>query len=222
MAYVVSIGEKDQEKQNRSIRNAHERLTTAEADKVDGAASSTDKAAARFNGTTGKVIQNSALLIADTTGALSRSGNGGIPVQGTNTNDSAAAGDVGQVIESTTLVASAVTLTSGVAADVTSISLTAGDWDVWGGIFTNPGVGTTQSDTLAWISTTSATVPTRPNAGAFARMPFSAATGTDVSCPAGMRRYSLSSTTTVYLSCRSTFGVNTNGAYGYIGARRAR
>jgi hypothetical protein len=32
MAYVVSIGERDQEKQNRSIRNAHERLTTAEAD----------------------------------------------------------------------------------------------------------------------------------------------------------------------------------------------
>jgi hypothetical protein len=32
MAYVVSVTEKDQEKQNRSIRNAHERLTTAEAD----------------------------------------------------------------------------------------------------------------------------------------------------------------------------------------------
>jgi hypothetical protein len=31
MAYVVSVTEKDQEKQNRSIRNAHERLTTAEA-----------------------------------------------------------------------------------------------------------------------------------------------------------------------------------------------
>jgi hypothetical protein len=39
MAYVVSIGERDQEKQNRSIRNAHERLTTAEAD-IDALATS--------------------------------------------------------------------------------------------------------------------------------------------------------------------------------------
>jgi hypothetical protein len=35
MAYVVSVTEKDQEKQNRSIRNAHERLTTVEAYALD-------------------------------------------------------------------------------------------------------------------------------------------------------------------------------------------
>lgn len=38
---------------------------------VDGPASATDNAIARFDGTTGKLIQNSVLLVADTTGALS-------------------------------------------------------------------------------------------------------------------------------------------------------
>lgn len=57
--------------------------------------SSTDNAAARFDGATG-ALQNSALLIADTTAALSRSGGGGIAVQGTNTNDDAVAGNVGE------------------------------------------------------------------------------------------------------------------------------
>lgn len=38
---------------------------------VTGAASSTDNAVARFNGTGGKTIQNSAVIIADTTGNIS-------------------------------------------------------------------------------------------------------------------------------------------------------
>jgi hypothetical protein len=42
----------------------------AGADAVDGPASATDNAIARFDGTTGKLIQNSAATIADTTGAI--------------------------------------------------------------------------------------------------------------------------------------------------------
>lgn len=38
---------------------------------VDGPASATDNAIVRFDGTTGKLIQNSVLIVADTTGALS-------------------------------------------------------------------------------------------------------------------------------------------------------
>ncbi len=41
------------------------------ADAVDGPASSTDNAIARFDSTTGKIIQNSATTVADTTGAIS-------------------------------------------------------------------------------------------------------------------------------------------------------
>lgn len=56
----------------------------------------TDNAALRADGTGGATMQGSALLIADTTGALSRSGGGGVPIQGTNTNDDAPAGFIGQ------------------------------------------------------------------------------------------------------------------------------
>jgi hypothetical protein len=60
MAYVVSIGEQDQEKQNRSIRNAHERATTIEAD-LDTLEAAAVTATNAF-GTDGRV------LISDGTG----------------------------------------------------------------------------------------------------------------------------------------------------------
>ena len=45
-------------------------IATAIATKTDGAASSTDNAIARFDSTTGKIIQNSVVTIADTTGDI--------------------------------------------------------------------------------------------------------------------------------------------------------
>jgi len=181
----------------------------------------TDNVAVRFDGTAG-FTQTSALVIADTTGAISRSGNGGIPVQGTNTNDSAASGDIGEFIESEILSGSAVSVTSGVAKDITSISLTAGDWDVWGTVTTSPAGGTTSSLIVGWISTTSATLPTNPNKGAEFGSSVSVPAGGAMTAPVGMRRLLLSTTTTTYLSCFISFAVSTMSAYGYIGARRRR
>ena len=40
---------------------------------VDGPASATDNAIVRFDGTTGKLVQNSAVTIADTTGDITTS-----------------------------------------------------------------------------------------------------------------------------------------------------
>lgn len=141
---------------------------------------------------------------------------------GTVTSDNACAGCVGEYISSTILVGSAVSMSTGAAVDVTSISLTPGDWMVTGVVVTNPGGGTTQTDFLGWISTVSATLPTRPNSGAFARQPFAALAGTDISMPVGTMRLSLAATTTVYLSGRSVFAVSTDAIYGFIGARRTR
>jgi hypothetical protein len=53
------------------------------ASAVDGPASATDNAIARFDGTTGKLIQNSAVTVADTTGALSIAGTSNQFVLGT-------------------------------------------------------------------------------------------------------------------------------------------
>jgi len=148
---------------------------------------------------------------------------GNLIFPGTATNDSAAAGVVGEIIESTVLVGSAVSLTTGTAVDVTSVSLTAGDWDVWGNIWFNAAGTTNVTQSHAAISTTTATLPTAPGAGGYnlrrqaAQVPAGA-----YGMPTGQTRLSLSATTTVYLVASSTFTVSTNAAFGYIGARRVR
>jgi hypothetical protein len=217
MVYAPGTLETDQKKQNMALQQQASAITTVQAKM---ASISTDNAAARFDGT-GGVIQNSPLVVADTTGALSRSGNGGIPVQGTNTNDSAPAGYVGEYVSSVVLAGSAVSLTTATAADITSISLTAGDWDVSGAIFQQPAGATVVTLIIGWISTTSATIPTAPNSGGEALWAGNV-TGNGNSTHPGPMRLSLSATTTVYLSTYVTFTTSTNSAYGIIRARRVR
>lgn len=141
---------------------------------------------------------------------------------GTATNDSATAGNVGEYISSNVLVGSAVSLTTNTAANVTSISLTAGDWDVWGTVALSLGASTTMSFIAGWISTTSASFPTVPNNGAMVESSLTFSAGQPQAVPVGRTRISLSATTTVYLSTFVTFLTSTNAAFGFIGARRVR
>ena len=142
-------------------------------------------------------------------------------IPGTATNDSATAGNVGEYVSSTVLAGSAVALTTNTATNITSISLTAGDWDVTGAIFQQPNGATVVTLIIGWISTTSATLPTAPNNGGEALWSGNV-TGNGNSTQPGPMRLSLSSTTTVYLSTFVTFTTNTNSAYGIIRARRVR
>lgn len=127
---------------------------------------------------------------------------------------------VGEFTESEVLVGAQVAVTTNTATDVTSISLTAGDWDVWGTVITSPNTGADTSFASSWISSSSASVPTVPNKGAY-NFVYTSTTNA-ISLPTGMRRISLSSTTTVYLSTYITFTLSNMSAYGYIAARRAR
>jgi hypothetical protein len=147
----------------------------------------------------------------------------GVDVLGTNTNDNAAAGFVGQYIESVVEGGSAVALTNGVAANVTSISLTAGDWDVFGNLAFVAAATTTITSMAGGGSITSATVPSTiaqktniaifPNAG-----------NTVTGNPSGTFhfRLSLGSTTTVFLVASAAFATSTLSAFGFIAARRVR
>lgn len=137
-------------------------------------------------------------------------------IVGTTTNNNASSGYVGQFISSVVLEASAVNLTNNVIKNITTISLTAGDWDVWGNVTIIPGAADLTA-ALGWISLTSATVPDRANFNAI--YPGASAGFAGLSCP--YIRFSLSGTTTVYLSCDQTF-VTTATACGGIYARRAR
>jgi hypothetical protein len=159
----------------------------------------------------------SGLLVFGTTPTLNQPN-----VVGTTTNDNAAAGSVGEFVSSTVLVGSAVALTSTIAANVTSISLTAGDWDVWGNIALSVAGGTTTSVFAGAIHTVSATFPTIPNGGASFVVSYASPAGQSNALPVGRQRISIAATTTVYLIVSSTFAVSTSSAYGFIGARRVR
>ena len=150
---------------------------------------------------------------------LSSKGTGGVIIQGTGTNNNAAAGSVGEFVSSVVATGSAVSLTNNTAANVTSISLTAGDWDVWGNItFIIGGVCTL---IVGWTSSTSSTAPDASlTASERINSTGSALTGAGITVP--YARYSLSSTTTVYLSAVASFSTSTVTVCGGIYARRAR
>ena len=143
-------------------------------------------------------------------------------IVGTTTNNSANAGSVGELVEQNIASGSAVALTTTTATNIASISLTAGDWDVWGETCTNNPGTSTISYIFNAINTTSATLPTAPNGGAMALAQYTYPAGANNYLYTGMKRLSLSATTTVYLIGYVVFGVSTMGMYGYIGARRRR
>jgi hypothetical protein len=154
------------------------------------------------------------------TGAITPSQTNGII--GTTTNNSANAGSVGEYVSSTVLIGSAIPLVAGTANNATSISLTAGDWDVQGDIcFTRNSLTNTVA-AFGWVSTSSATIPTLPNSG-MTGITRSALVGLVNECIAGGTvRFLLSGTTTIYLSGFDNFSASTSAIYGVIGARRVR
>lgn len=145
-------------------------------------------------------------------------------IVGTTTNDSASAGFVGQEITSVVLVGSAVALTTNTQKTITSVSLTAGDWDVTGVLWLDAAGTTTTSRVAVSISQTNDTVVTTPAAGgSFSQIyPSTSTAGANNVLAAPRCRISLASTTTVYLVALATFLVSTLSGYGNIIARRVR
>lgn len=144
-------------------------------------------------------------------------------VIGTTTNDSAAAGSVGEFTSSSISSASAVSLTTQTAKTVTSISLTAGDWDVEGIVWFAPAASTNTVSNIAAISLTNNTLPSLTDGTTAVTFDsFSAVVAGFWTYPTGTLRVSISGTTTVYLIAQSSFTVSTETAYGTIRARRVR
>jgi len=143
-------------------------------------------------------------------------GTGGGRVQGTSTNDNAAAGYVGEFISSVIAQSSAVSCTTATPRNVTSISLTAGDWNLWANVFFVSSLGA--SGLYSWISTTSAT---QPDVSLVNGIGGAAGAFSNVGIQAPFKRISINTTTTVYLSVITSFTSGTVTACGGIYARRA-
>lgn len=146
----------------------------------------------------------------------------GTGIRCTNTNNSASSGQLGEFVSSVIAQASSVVALSNQSSNVTSISLTAGDWDVWGNI-TMVNLGSRGSGVVGWTSTISANFPDGSLYTAVNLQqtnPANMLPGSGVTVPC--LRYSLAVTTTIYLSC---FLINQSGngtVCGGIYARRVR
>lgn len=146
-------------------------------------------------------------------------------VPGTTTNDSAAAGKVGEFVTSTVLIGGAIGLNTSSAANVTNITLTAGDWDVVGNVVFDYAAATVVNSLFGWISSQSAVTPTPGNTGytATSGFGFVGASLPDITLPVTRTRYSISvASTTIYLSAQASFTTSTAKVYGTIAARRVR
>ena len=130
----------------------------------------------------------------------------------------AAAGQIGEVISSV-VTGPGVTLTTAVTANVTSIALTAGDWDVQGEVWAALNGGA--SSIMAGISPTSATILGTSFAVSNTRFALTFPAGTPV-LPLRPCRVSLAAPATYYLVAQVTFSTSTTTAFGNIWARRAR
>lgn len=139
-------------------------------------------------------------------------------IVGTTTNNNAQAGSVGEYV---TASATAVSLTSTVAGNVTSVSLTAGDWDVTGVVQFVPAATTTTASMLAGVSNTSAGSGATFDQTIALRYPLGAPSSS-TALPTPVCRFSLSTTTTIFLFAAATFSVSTMTANGLIRARRVR
>lgn len=167
------------------------------------------------------------LLIATAAHADGIVNGGGSPagqLPGTATNDSASAGNVGEYLTTSVASGSAVSLTTATPANVTSVVLTAGDWDCRGQISRVFTATTSYTQLSASLSTTTATIGS-PALGTQA-FNANAATvpGTTVgpSTDIGPSRFSLAAGATVFLVASDTFTASTNAGYGYVACRRMR
>ena len=133
-------------------------------------------------------------------------------ITGIQNGQAVTAGYLGQQIRSA--VGTTSVTSSGVAQNLTSISLTAGIWDVSAGVwFQSTGVSGTQFEMA--INTTSATIPAQNGDNSFQFV----LTALNISLSAPSYRITLSSTTTVYLVVKAFFGSGMNAA-GRISATR--
>lgn len=154
---------------------------------------------------------------------------GGTSLTGTTTNDSAAAGVVGEQLTTTVAAGSAVAgAATTVSKNVTSVSLTAGDWDVSGSCNM---LGSTLIATVlsCGLGTTTNTQATQAGGSGIGTDPLTLVSFASQTIPDSVNtlrvsptRVSLAATTTIYLVANNTFSSGSYTMYGTIRARRMR
>lgn len=142
------------------------------------------------------------------------------PLVGTTSANNATAGNVGEYISSSVVQGSAVSLVTATPKTVTSIVLTAGDWDVTAiGCLNGASTGT-EFDVAIGATTNSLTGTVLGDSRC--QSPTVSLTGADASLMVPEFRVNISGSATYYLIVQETFTVGSPKAYGRISARRVR
>jgi hypothetical protein len=137
---------------------------------------------------------------------------------GVTDGSNAAAGQIGEYASSNKAFAARTGVITATPSNVTTLSLTAGDWDVGGNVWFQCSAFAS-NQFIVGISTTSVNMGDQSVQSAVLT-----STGILASCGlvAANQRLSLSSTTTVYLVGRADFGSGTVEVCGLLWARRVR
>lgn len=141
------------------------------------------------------------------------------PVRGVTNGSNALAGNIGEYIESLVAENTIGGWVNGVPKNITSISLTPGDWDV-DGIFQFGNGPITGIEILGGTTLTSATF-TSPTIYVASQGQTPAA-GVDLRVTIPIRRFALMAITTIFLVARIGFSTGTPLAGGLLRARRVR
>lgn len=178
-------------------------------------------------GTGSNVLATSPTLVTPTLGAAIATTVAFSPTTGgligTTAADSASAGNVGEEIESAIATGSAVSLVSTTAKNITSISLTAGDWDVSGIIQYNAAGSASVTYLAAGLSTTTGTLDqTNGRTASISMVAIVPGVSPGFGLPFGPVRINITTTTTIFLVSNQTFTVGTLAGFGLLRARRIR
>lgn len=141
---------------------------------------------------------------------------------GTTLGDNAIAGNVGEYVTAQVATGSSVGLTTATPANVTSISLSPGDWDVEGTVFFDPAASTSITQLEAGVSGAGSATFDTFDRTAMQSVPAQVPGAHDTGLGTPESRFNLTVTTTIYLVAQATFTVSTLKAYGIIRARRMR
>ncbi len=129
-----------------------------------------------------------------------------VELPGTATNDSAAAGQIGEHLETTTIYSSSVT--SGAVGVAASLTLSAGDWDV-SGVVVFSGSSATVTKSSAAINNSPTVMPSFYTSLQFGGVAYSWAATGPLMLPVGPQRISVAASTAIYLLHHSYFASGT-------------
>jgi len=145
-----------------------------------------------------------------------------LPRAGVTSGSNAAAGDVGEVLNSTILSGAAISVAiSGSATNLLTLALTAGDWDVWGNAYVTPQGGAITYVALGIGAVSGANPNGQVGAATSSVVQATPAANFATGYTVPSCRISISATTNVYLTAIAAGATSATG-YGALTARRAR